>query len=117
AIALDPGLPDPHHWYSHLLTALGRREESLNESRRALELSPSDPRLIAHLGWHHLMAGEYEQAESLLARVVAIRPSDTDAHYLLARLAEARGDYVQADEHLARVTAPASARPWVQAEI
>jgi TolB-like protein/Flp pilus assembly protein TadD len=117
AIELDPDLPDPHHWYSHLLTALGRRDESLNESRRALELSPSDPKLIGHLGWHYLMAGAYEPAETSLARVVAFRPGDADAHYLLARLAEARGDYVQADEHLARVPAHASARPWIQAEI
>ena len=49
--------PDPHHWYSHLLTALGRRDESLEESRRALALSPLDPELTAHLGWHYLHAG------------------------------------------------------------
>jgi serine/threonine-protein kinase len=117
AIALDPDLPDPHHWYSHLLTALGRKDESLSESRRALALSPLDPQLTAHLGWHHLMAGEYERADTALARAVALDPADPEAHYLLALVAAARGDYALADAHLARVPPPSAARPRIREEI
>jgi serine/threonine-protein kinase len=117
AIALDPDLPDPHHWYSHLLTALGRKDESLSESRRALALSPLDPQLAAHLGWHHLMAGEYERADTALSRAVALNPTDPEAHYLLALVATARGDYALAEAHLARVPLPAAARPRIREEI
>jgi serine/threonine-protein kinase len=117
AIALDPDLPDPHHWYSHLLTALGRKDESLSESRRALDLSPLDPRLTVHLGWHYLMAGEYERADTVLSRAVALDPGDADAHYLLALVAAARGDFALAEAHLARVPLPASASPRVRAEV
>ncbi|MEZ0336279.1 MAG: tetratricopeptide repeat protein, partial [Gemmatimonadales bacterium] len=116
AIELDPNLTDPHHWYSHLLTALGRRDESLEESRRALALSPLDPELTAHLGWHYLHAGEYAQADTALARAVSLDPRSADAHYLLALLAGARGDYASADAHLARVPAPAADRPRIRAE-
>jgi serine/threonine-protein kinase len=117
AIALDPDLPETHRWYSRLLAALGRKDEALDASRRALELSPLDPGLATDLGWHHLMAGEYERADTTLARAVALDPADADAHFLLAVLATGRGDYVLADAHLARVPAPASARSRIQAEI
>jgi serine/threonine-protein kinase len=117
AIALNPELPDPHHWYSHLLMALGRADESLSESRRALDLRPFDPRLTVHLGWHYLTAGEYERADTALSRAVALDPGDADAHYLLALVAAARGDYALAEAHLARVPLPASASPRVRVEL
>jgi serine/threonine-protein kinase len=117
AIALNPNLPDPQHWYSHLLTALGRGEESLAASRRALELSPADPAMSAHLGWHHLMAGESRQADEALARAVALDPASPDAHFHLALLSAARGDYGSAEEHLARVPLPAATAPRIRAEL
>ena len=117
AIALNPDLVEVHHWYSHLLTALGREDESLTESRRALALSPMDPELTTHLGWHYLMAGEYGQADTALARAVSLDPGNPDAHYLLAVLAGVRGDYVSADAHLARIPAPAADRPRIRTEV
>src|SRR5207237_8876932 len=40
ALELDPDYTAAHHWYSHCLIALGRTQESLAESKRALELEP-----------------------------------------------------------------------------
>jgi tetratricopeptide (TPR) repeat protein len=40
ALELDRDYATAHHWYSHCLLPLGRKEESLAESRRALELEP-----------------------------------------------------------------------------
>jgi tetratricopeptide (TPR) repeat protein len=97
--------------------ALGRADESLSESRRALDLRPFDPRLTVHLGWHYLTAGEYERADTALSRAVALDPGDADAHYLLALVAAARGDYALAEAHLARVPLPASASPRVRVEL
>jgi len=117
AIELNPNLPDPQHWYSHLLTALGRTEESLAASRRALELSPLSPAMSTHLGWHHLIAKEYDLAAEALDRAVTLDPTAPDAHYHLALLKAARGDYAAAESHLGRVPAPAADRPAIRAEL
>src|SRR5207253_11487792 len=54
AIELNPNDADAHHHYSHYLMGQGRIEESLTQSKRALELSPFDMLLNVHLAWHYL---------------------------------------------------------------
>jgi thioredoxin-like negative regulator of GroEL len=63
------------------------------------------------------MAGEYERADTALSRAVALHPGHAEAHYLLALVATARGDYALAEAHLARVPLPGATRPRVRAEL
>ena len=56
AQAADPGYWPALHWYSHLLMAQGRVEESLGASRRAIALAPHDPTAAVHLAWHFWLA-------------------------------------------------------------
>lgn len=62
AIELNPNNADAHHWYSHYLTAQERTEESLSQSKRALELNPFDVLMTIHMAWHYLFARQYDQA-------------------------------------------------------
>jgi len=62
AIELNPNDLDAHHWYSHFLMPQGRVEESLTQSKRALELSPFDVLMNLHLAWHYYYARQYNQA-------------------------------------------------------
>jgi TolB-like protein len=62
AIELKPSNADAHHWYSHFLMAQGRIEESLDQTKRALELNPFDFLMNTHLTWHYLYAREYAKA-------------------------------------------------------
>ncbi len=43
AIELDPKYPTAHHWYSLLLSNLGRHEQAIAEAERAYELDPLSP--------------------------------------------------------------------------
>ena len=80
AIQLSPNYGAAHHWYSHLLTALGRREESLAESRAYLELEPEEAGLVAHLPWHYNMAHEYENAIAEAKKELVFVPESSWAH-------------------------------------
>lgn len=62
AFKLNPNYAVCHHWYSHYLTAVGRTEESLNASKRCLELDPLDLVINIHMAWHYQFARQYEQA-------------------------------------------------------
>jgi TolB-like protein/Tfp pilus assembly protein PilF len=99
ALTLNPNRPEFHHWYAHLLVAMDRRDEAMTHAARALELSPLDPEMIAHLGWHHLMARRYADARESLDRAVAADDSLAGTRYLLGLLAEVQGDFELAESH------------------
>ena len=62
AIELNSNSETAHHWYSHYLLTMGRTEESLAESKRAIQLTPLDPLLNVHLAWHYCFARQYDAA-------------------------------------------------------
>lgn len=62
ALELTPNYAVAHHRYSHLLLPLRRIEESLQASRRAIELDPLDSVINVHLVWHFHYAREYDRA-------------------------------------------------------
>jgi serine/threonine-protein kinase len=74
AIRLNPRYGPAHHWYSHLLVAAGRMEESLAKSKIYLNLDPADPFSQLHLMWHHVMAHNFDQALSESGRALANDP-------------------------------------------
>jgi serine/threonine protein kinase/tetratricopeptide (TPR) repeat protein len=74
AIRLNPRYGPARHWYSHLLVAAGRMEESLAESKVYLNLDPADPFSQLHLMWHHVMAHNFDQALSESGRALANDP-------------------------------------------
>jgi adenylate cyclase len=62
AISLEPNEPTPHHWYSILLTKVGRLDAALGQAKRAFELDPKSPILAANLANTYLLRNENEQA-------------------------------------------------------
>jgi TolB-like protein/Flp pilus assembly protein TadD len=62
AFSLNPNYPSAHHWHSHYLMATGRSTESLDASRRFVQLDPLDIVANSHLAWHYLFAREYNAA-------------------------------------------------------
>jgi len=74
ALRLDPGSLNAHHWYSHLLTALSRREESLRESKVFLELDVLGFLPPVHLCWHYFMAHQYRESIQALEKSIELDP-------------------------------------------
>jgi len=74
AIRLNPRYGPAHHWYSHLLVAAGRMEESLAESKIYLSLDPADPFSQLHLMWYHVMAHNFDRALNESGRALADDP-------------------------------------------
>jgi TolB-like protein/DNA-binding winged helix-turn-helix (wHTH) protein/Tfp pilus assembly protein PilF len=75
AIDLDPNYTTAHHWYSHCLLPLGRTEDSLAESKRALELEPLQLLVGIHLGWHYLYARQYDRAIEQFRMTLELDPA------------------------------------------
>jgi TolB-like protein/Flp pilus assembly protein TadD len=75
ALRLNPKYSHAHHWYSHYLTAVGRRQESFLESLAALELDPLDLIINIHLAWHYLMFHAYTAALEQSRAVLEMEPT------------------------------------------
>jgi len=84
AIELNPNDTNALHMYSHYLLSMGRMQESLQMSKRALEHDPVSPTMQLHLGFHYLTARQYDLAIPQYLKVLQADPSLPDAHNQLA---------------------------------
>ena len=96
ALELNPNNSDTHHWYSHFLMGQGRIEESLTQSKRALELSPFDILFNIHLGWHYLYARQYDQALDQIEKTVEMDKNFAQTYPWLGLILEQKGRYAEA---------------------
>jgi TolB-like protein/DNA-binding winged helix-turn-helix (wHTH) protein len=99
ALELNPSYANAHHWFSHYLVALGRMDESLAETNRALIFDPLDLSIQTHLGWHHYFAREYDQAIAPIHKALegdTSPRSRTVPHAILGAVYEQKGMYDEA---------------------
>jgi TolB-like protein/Tfp pilus assembly protein PilF len=96
AIELNPNNVNTHNWYSHFLMAMGRIEESFNESKIALELDPLDQSASQYLGWHYLHVRQYDKSIKQLEQTLAQNPDFCLAHITLGMAYEQRSEFDKA---------------------
>ncbi len=96
AIELNPGYVEAHHVYSHFLTATGRTDESLAESKRALELAPLDLPIVVHLGWHYIYSRQYDAAIDQIRKAIELDRNFALGHFYLGQAYEHKAMYNEA---------------------
>ncbi len=114
AIELNPQYTTAHHWYSHYLVSAGRLPESLAASRRALAIDPVDLALNEHLGWHYLMARQYDDAIRQCQKTLEMDQGFIQARRVLGLAWLYRGDATRAVTEF-QALALANQDPVVQA--
>lgn len=92
SLRLNPNYAHAHHWYAHLLIAVGRVDEALAESRRTLELDPFDLIINVHLAWHYYMAGNPVEALREARRVLDMERSFHWAYFFSGLALDALGE-------------------------
>ena len=92
SLELDPRQANTWHWYSHFLVSRGRFQESLEASRKAIDLAPVDVPINSHLGWHYYYAGDYKKAIEAHTKALMLQPNhgQTRAFLGLALLGDAQ---------------------------
>jgi len=106
ALATSPQDAGLHHAFGLALTRLKRREEALEELRRAVELDPERARYayVYAVGLHS--AGDIDAAMATLKASLARHPGDRDTLLALVSFSRDAGDFATAlyyAEQLARV--------------
>ena len=98
ALELDPGTPEAHISYGHLLMALARHDEAIAEGQRALQLDPLSSQSQSALGRFLYRGRRYEEALPHLQRAVELEPRDGGAN---ARLGDVYAELGRYDEAIA----------------
>ena len=114
AISLEPNEPTPHHWYSILLSRVGRLQAGLTQARRAYELDPSSPILAANLGNMLLQLGQDDEALRFVSLASELGLSKKE-YGVEATVAIRRGDWVDARRLMGEIdNIPDEIRPEAQ---
>jgi eukaryotic-like serine/threonine-protein kinase len=75
ALQLSPSNAQVHHDYAHFLLAMGRGAESVESSRRAVLLDPTNAMLISCLGWHSLFENRFDESLRHAGEAQVMMPS------------------------------------------
>ncbi len=120
ALSLSPHYATAHHWRSHYLMASDRVAESLQASRRGLELDPMDQLLNTHLAWHHWFAREYDAAVEQCRKTEELYPASFWTPFfggvalgLQGRFGESLAELERAEQRSGGVTFARAARGHV----
>jgi len=97
AIELNPNYATAHQQFGiECLTAMGRFDEAIAESKRAEELDPASPIIAADLGQVLMRARRYDESIEHLNRVVALDPDFWVTHWYLGMSYDGKGQYQEA---------------------
>jgi tetratricopeptide (TPR) repeat protein len=86
ALELNPNYAPARHWYSTLLTNVGRPDESLVQIQRAAELDPFSTVIIRGLGDAQAQQGRFHEAEATYRQAITIDPLRPTPYFSLALL-------------------------------
>jgi TolB-like protein/DNA-binding SARP family transcriptional activator/Flp pilus assembly protein TadD len=96
AIELNPGNADARTWYALLLAGLGRVDDALDESRRAVELDPFAVIVSITLAWNHYLARDYDSAVRQYHRTLDVSRDWIPAHSQLGVVLALQGKHDEA---------------------
>ncbi len=96
AFDVNPNYAMAHSWNAESLAAMGRFQEALVESQRAVEEDPLSSIVNSNAGWTFCLAGHYEEAIETLHKAIDIDPEFPRTHFRLGDVYETRGLYDQA---------------------
>lgn len=102
AISLNPNYATAHQWYAEFLTAMGRFDEALAETKRAKEIDPHSPIINAGEVWTLYFARRYDEAIERGLQIAELNPKFAEIHEYLKRCYDQKGMY--ADSIAARQT-------------
>jgi TolB-like protein/DNA-binding winged helix-turn-helix (wHTH) protein/Tfp pilus assembly protein PilF len=116
AIELNPNYATAHHWYAEHLSWMGRFDEALAESHRALQLDPFSLIIACDNGAILYNARQYDRAIEQFRAVRELDPNFARTS-LIVHSYEQKGMFAEALVDLAGTSPPWSGSPYGAAEL
>jgi len=116
AIALNPSFAYAHDQFAIALAFVGRLEESLAESRRARELDPLSPLMVADAATSLTWQGRFEEAKTAIADALALDANFFYVHWIAGWVELQAGrpsDAIPALKRATEMESPPYALAWL----
>jgi len=117
AIALDCRYATAHQWYGHCLAYMGRSEEAIAETGRALELDPLSLIIHASHGGAFWLARNWDRVIAQGRQALELDDNFAAIHWLLAHGYQGKGLYEQAIDERQRAAELSGEAPVFIAEL
>jgi serine/threonine protein kinase/tetratricopeptide (TPR) repeat protein len=102
-LAIDPNSAYAHDVYSWYYVTVGRTQDAVPESQKAVELEPMSLLAGVSLQCAYYYARDYDKAVEQATRTLKIDPNYREGHFWLGNAYEAIGNYRQAVEQWAKL--------------
>ena len=102
-LAIDPNSAYAHEAYSWYYVIVGRTQDAVPESQKAVELEPMSPLASASLQCAYYYARDYDRGVEQAAKTLKIDPNYSQGLLFLGRTYEAMGNFRQALEQWAKI--------------
>lgn len=102
AIELNPNYPQAYQWYGQMLAYSGRFEESITETRRALEFDLVSLPINWNYGLTFYYARKYDASEEQLKKTLELDHDFRVARISLGQVYQAKGSYAECVEEYAK---------------
>jgi tetratricopeptide (TPR) repeat protein len=110
-IDLNPNYASGHHWYAEFLSLVGRHEQAIAESGRALELDPLSNIINTWVGSRYYFARRYDKAIEQYRNAVEMDPHFVPAHLVLGHAYEQKGMLQEAIAEIERAVSLSAGSP------
>lgn len=105
SIELSPRYPTAHHWYAEYLVLVGRPDEGVEQSKRALASDPLSLIINTLLGWVPYFHRDYVEAVRQYEKTLQMDSRFVPAHFFLGLAYLRLSRYDEAITHIQRSSA------------
>jgi tetratricopeptide (TPR) repeat protein len=109
-------MPEAHHWYAYLLALTGRLDETIQHSRRSVDLDPLAAVSYVALAANLTIAGRYDESLAAARRAVELAPQ-FGAQRAVGLALLLAGKDTEALDALNSAAAASNRHPWVVSEL
>jgi tetratricopeptide (TPR) repeat protein len=117
ALELNPNYATAHHWYGWYLIEVGRRDESVQEMKRALELDPVSLQINGDLGAALIDSYRPDEAIKYLKAALEMDQDFPEAHFTLGRAYLQKEDFAQSITEYEKARELSHDRPDILSEL
>jgi serine/threonine protein kinase/Flp pilus assembly protein TadD len=116
AIRLNPNYASAHQWYASYLSAMGRFDEAIAETRRTQELDKTSLIINSHYGLIYFFAGRFDDAIKACQKTIELDPKFFVARRYLGLSYAQKGMYKEAVEEYEKAIESSRGSPLMRAE-
>ena len=99
----EPNNAQGYHFYGHYLELAGRLEDAIAETKRGVDLDPTNLILTNEFAWAYYLSHRFDEAIALYKKNLEADPNFIYSAYQLAQCYQFKGMYKEARDELARI--------------